>query len=86
MSAVCEAMQNFGDERLILDSMVAGLLLQGGQVMAVDADVQDGVFLAAGDGLSNLFTLSLTHIASLIRLSFIVIHLYYGYARRRERV
>ena len=44
-------MEDFGDEGLVGDAEGFGFLFEVVQVLAVDADVQDGVLAARGDGV-----------------------------------
>ena len=47
------AVEDFGDEGLVGDAEGFGFLFEVVQVLAVDADVQDGVLAARGDGLGH---------------------------------
>jgi len=47
--------EDFGDEGLVGDSEGLGFLFEVVQVLAVDADVQNGVLAARGDGVRHQF-------------------------------
>ena len=49
------AVEDFGDEGLVGDAEGFGFLFEVVQVLAVDADVQDGVLAARGDGVRHQF-------------------------------
>ena len=49
------AVEDFGDEGLVGDAEGFGFLFEAVQVLAIDADVQDGVLAARGDGVRHQF-------------------------------
>ena len=48
-----DTVQEFGDERLILNTVAFGFVLDRFEILAIDADVQDCVLASMGDGLDN---------------------------------
>ena len=55
-----DAVEELGDERLVLDAAALGAGFQRIKITLIDSDIEHRVFLAAGDGPGDLVKLRLT--------------------------